>query len=73
MSNLYAQWRELFAPGPTQAGQVIALDGGVATVQLPGGGILRAKGDTTVGATVFMQDGVILGPAASLPIDSAEV
>ena len=73
MNNLFAQWRDLFAAGPLQVGEVTDYDNGIATIQLPGGGILRAKGDTTVGATVFMQDGVILGPAASLPIDNAEV
>ena len=73
MSNLYVQWRELFAHGPTQAGQVIAFDGGVATVQLPGGGIVRARGQASVGAHVFVRDGMVEGPAPDLPDVSGEV
>ena len=71
--NLYARWRELFAPGPRQVGQVIASAGGVATIELPGGGLLRALGDAAVSDTVYVQDGVIQGPAPNLPLDSGEV
>lgn len=73
MNNLFAVWRDLFAPGPLQVGEVTAYDDGVATIQLSGGGILRAHGEAVVGAKVYVRDGAIVGPAASLPIDSAEV
>ena len=42
MNNLFAVWRDLFAAGPLQVGEVIAYDAGIATIQLSGGGILRA-------------------------------
>lgn len=71
--NLYARWRELFATGPLQVGEVVDYAGGVATIELPGGARLRARGDATVGDKVFVQDGVIQGPAPDLPLDSGEV
>lgn len=71
--NLYARWREMFAAGPLQVGEVIAYDAGVATIELPGGGVLRAHGEAALGAKVYVRDGVIQGPAPDLPLDSGEV
>ena len=73
MNNLFAVWRDLFAPGPLQVVEVTAYDDGVATIQLSGGGILRAHGQTTVGAMVYVRDGSIVGPAPDLPVDVDEV
>ncbi|WP_423458041.1 hypothetical protein [Ottowia sp. VDI28] len=73
MINLYALWKELFAAGPLQVGEVIAYDAGIATVELPGGGILRAHGEATIGAKVYVRDRVIQGPAPDLPVDVGEV
>ena len=56
-----------------QVGTVSAVDNGIATVTLPGGGQLRARGEATVGAQVYVQDGVIQGPAPELPLDSASL
>lgn len=71
--NAFAQWRALFAAGPLQAGEVTAYASGVATIELPGGGILRALGEATVGQHVYVRDGAIVGPAPDLPVDSGEV
>lgn len=71
--NAFAQWRELFAPGPLQAGEVTAYASGVATITLPGGGMLRALGEATVGQKVYLRDGSIVGPAPDLPVDSGEI
>ena len=68
MSNLYIQLKELLAPGRVQVGEVTAYEGGMATVDLPGGGQLRARGQASVGAKVFVQDGVIQGPAPDLAV-----
>ena len=73
MNNLFAQWRDLFAAGPLQVGEVTDYDNGIATIQLPGGGILRAHGQATVGAMVYVRDGSIVGPAPDLPVDVDEV
>ena len=73
MNNLFAAWRELVVGGPLLAGTVTGYDVGVATVQLPGGGELRARGEATVGQRVFLRDGVIEGPAPELPANNGEV
>jgi len=68
MPNLFQQFKELLAPGRVQIGTVVAYADGVATVELPGGGLIRARGQATVGAKVFVQDGVVQGPAPDLPV-----
>jgi len=42
-------------------------------VQLPGGGVLQARGAAVVGDHVFVRDGLIEGLAPSLPIVSIDV
>lgn len=72
-TNLYALWKDVFGPGAPVTGQVIQYANGVATVQLPGGGEIRARGEASTGDTVWVQDGVIQGPAPDLPVDSAAI
>jgi hypothetical protein len=43
-----------------------AVAGQLCTVQLPGGGVLQARGDAAVGDRVFVRDGLIEGPAPAL-------
>lgn len=68
MSNLYLQLKEILAPGRVQIGKVVAVADGAVTVELPGAGQMRAKGQATVGEKVFVQQGLIQGPAPDLPI-----
>lgn len=68
MPNLYQQLRELLTPGQVQIASVVSVTGGVAVLELPGGGRTRARGDATVGTKVFVMDGVIQGPAPNLPV-----
>ena len=46
---------------------------GVVTVQLPGGGTVKARGSASMGARVFVRDGVIESDAPSLPIELIEI
>ena len=73
MPNVFAKFREMMAPGRVQVAQVTAYADGVATLTLPGGGQVRARGKANVGGKVFVQDGVIQGPAPSLPVVVDEV
>ena len=68
MPNLYQQLRELLEPGRVQIGEVVAYADGVATVSLSGAGRIRARGEAAVGSMVYVQDGVIQGPAPDLPL-----
>jgi hypothetical protein len=73
MHNLYEQFRQLMPEPPLQAGTVIGVATGVVTVQLPGGGLITARGTSTVGARVFVRDDVIEGAAPSLPGEIIEI
>lgn len=69
MSNLYTQLKELLAPARVQVATVSAYTDGVATLDLPGGGQIRARGQVAaVGQKVFVEGGVIQGPAPDLPL-----
>lgn len=58
---------------PLQVGDVLAVDGGVCTIELPGGGIETARGDASIGSRVFFRDGVVEGLAPNLTIELIEV
>jgi len=73
MPNFFAEFRKLLAPGAQEIATVVAYADGVATVEGLDGGRYRAKGETQVGAKVFTQDGVILGPAPDLPVIVSEI
>lgn len=56
--------------GPAlQVADVIAVSGGTATLELPGGGRVQARGDVTVGDKVFFRGDAIEGPAPNLPVE----
>ena len=73
MRNLYEQFRQLIPDPPLQAGTVVGVGSGVVTVALPGGGLIRARGNATVGQTVFVRDEVIEGIAPSLPLELIDI
>ena len=73
MHNLYEQFRQLIPDPPLQAGTVVGVGSGVVTVALPGGGLIRARGNATVGQTVFVRDEVIEGIDPSLPLELIDI
>lgn len=60
---------------PLQVGQVTYFDAGagLCTVELPGGGVIRARGAAQVDDMVFVRDGVIEGTTASLTLVTHEI
>ncbi|MFT4241568.1 MAG: hypothetical protein QM569_04720 [Acidovorax sp.] len=66
MTNPYRQFLDLVPTRPLQVGEVAAIADGVATLTMPGGGQLQARGSAAVGQRVFVRDGLIEGPAPSL-------
>ena len=73
MHNLYQQFRQLLPDAPLQAGTVLEVGGGVALVVLPGGGLIRARGNAAVGQKVFVRDDAIEGIAPSLTLEIIEI
>lgn len=73
MSNIYRTFLALLPPRPLQVGTVLAIASGVATIELPGGGRLQARGQATAGQRVFVRDGAVEGIAPSLTYVEAEV
>ncbi len=73
MHNLYEQFRQLLPDPPLQAGVVTEVGSGVVTVQLPGGGVLRARGSADVGQRVFVRDGVVQAIAPSLTLEIIDI
>lgn len=66
--NLWQQFQKLLPQQVTVAGTVMVVNGSLYSVQLPGGTVVPAKSPTSyaVGASVFIKDGVIIGPAPDL-------
>ena len=73
MHNLYQQFKKLLPDPPLQAGTVIEVSTGVVTVQLPGGGIVKARGSAEIGQNVFVRDGVVEAVAPNLTLEIIEV
>ena len=73
MHNLYEQFRQLLPDPPLQAGIVTEVGSGVVTVQLPGGGVLRARGSADVDQRVFVRDGVVQAIAPSLTLEIIDI
>lgn len=68
MRNLYRQFLDLIPDPALQVGEVLFVDSNIATIELPGGGLLKARGTATVGQNVFVRAGVIEGVAPSLTV-----
>ena len=66
LRNPYRVFMDLLPARPLQVGTVAVVDGDVATITMPGGGTLQARGQATVGQRVFVRDGVIEGEAPTL-------
>lgn len=73
MSNLFKAFLDLLPARPLQVGTVLSVSGGVAAVELPGGGVLQVRGTATAGQRVFVRDGLIEGTAPDLPIEVIEI
>lgn len=64
--NPYKALRALLPDAPLLIGTVTSYAAGVAVVELPGGGLVNARGDAAVGNRVFVRDGAIEGVAPTL-------
>lgn len=73
MPNLYTEIKALLGPGRLEIGKVLSVANGTAVLELPGGGIIRARGAATVGNRVYVQDGVIQGVAPNRAVQVGTV
>ena len=73
MHNVYEQFRQLLSDQPLKVGTVSEVGTGVVTVQLPGGGTVRARGSASMGARVFVRDGVLEAVAPNLSLEIIEI
>lgn len=67
MRNLFREFLDLLPARPLEVGVVLEFNEvGLAIVELPGGGVLLARGEAMPGQRVFVRDGVIEGEAPTL-------
>lgn len=65
MSNVFATFRRLLPQPVELVGEVITQGTEQHVIELPGGGIVTARGSATQGQWVHVRDGVITGPASA--------
>lgn len=68
MSNLFAAFRSLLPEPRLMIGTVTSAADGTVLVELHGGGSINARGDAAVGDRVFVRNGIVEGPAPSMPV-----
>lgn len=71
--NIYKAFLDLIPQPLLQIGTVTSVSSGTATIEMPDGGILQARGAATVGQKVFVRDAVIEGVAPSLTIEVIDI
>lgn len=71
--NPYKLLKDILPDPRLEVGEVTAIVDGIATIELPGGGTVQGRGDTTVGQQVFVRNGVIEGDAPSLSVELIEI
>lgn len=73
MSNPYKRLIDLLPGQPVQVGVVTAVATDGVTVALREGGTVKARGTANLNARVYVQDGIVLGPAPNLNGTDIEV
>ena len=73
MRNPFAELIALLPTAPLMVGEVTGYSDGVATIELPDGALVQARGSATVGDRVFFRAGAIEGPAPTLSVVVIEV
>ena len=71
--NPFKLLKSILPDAPLLVGDVIAVNNGTATIELPDGSQAQARGDASVSDRVFFRDGVIEGPAPSLTVVEIDV
>lgn len=74
-TNLYKILRDLIPQSPLLIGEVKSISGGVATIDIRGGGVGKARCSDTIKPSdnVFFRDGVIEAKTPNLPLSVIEI
>jgi len=72
-TNIFSAFVALLPSYPLQLATITAIEGEVAQLVLPGGGVLTARGAGAVGDQVFVRDGVIEAQAPDMPFVQVEI
>ncbi|MBX9900801.1 MAG: hypothetical protein K2Y28_08465 [Burkholderiaceae bacterium] len=68
MDNLYQIFKSLLPQTPLLAGTVVAVFQTGCSVELPDGSVISARGSASIGAKVFVRNGLIEGEAPNLSV-----
>lgn len=66
MANLLKEFQSLLPDSPLLVGDVLSVTSNIATLELPDGAQITARGSATVGQRVFVRNGMVEGLAPSL-------
>ena len=72
-TNLWKRLKQLLPEPPLLVGVVDSVSAYGAVVELPDGSLVAVRGDATIGQQVFIRNGLIEGPAPSLPVVLIEI
>lgn len=72
-SNAFAALQRLLPAQALLVGQVVSGSAGAYVVELPGGARIPARGQASIGTSVFVAGGVIQGEAPALPVVTVEI
>ncbi|MCO5763774.1 MAG: hypothetical protein NHG36_20110 [Chromatiaceae bacterium] len=73
MRNLFRRFSDLSGRSARTVGTCISADAGECTIQYPGGGLARVKGDGVEGTRYFVQAGRLDGEAPALDALTIEI
>jgi hypothetical protein len=72
-TNLWKRLKQLLPESPLLVGTVDSVSAYGAMVLLPDGSLVSVRGESTVGAKVFVRAGKIEGPAPALTVVEIEI
>lgn len=72
MFNFYREFLDLMPQPLLEVGTVKVVNGDQAIIELPGGGIIHARGQAAIDDKVWVRDGRIEGKAPTLTYVEAE-
>lgn len=73
LNNPLKRLQNLLPEQPLQVGTVVSVAAGAATITLPSGAVIQARGTAAAGQKVFVRNGLIEGQAPNLDYVEVEI